>query len=58
MSGDQALISGSADATIIIWSILSGQKIHVLKGHVRGVLSLIIDPFLSTFGGHGSSPDC
>lgn len=39
------LISGSSDATIIIWSIDSGEKLHVLQRHLRGILDLAIDPF-------------
>ncbi|KAL9614401.1 MAG: hypothetical protein Q9167_001131 [Letrouitia subvulpina] len=38
------LISGSSDATIIIWSIDSGKKLHTLQSHLRGVLDLAIDP--------------
>ncbi|KAL8944912.1 MAG: hypothetical protein Q9216_000073 [Gyalolechia sp. 2 TL-2023] len=38
------LVSGAADASIIVWDILSGGKLHVLKGHTRGVLDLAIDP--------------
>jgi len=38
------LISGSADASIIVWDIATGRKIHVLTGHTRGILDLVIDP--------------
>jgi len=37
------LISGSADGSIIVWAVEDGRKLHVLKGHTRGVLSLAID---------------
>lgn len=39
------LISGSADSTIIIWSVSDGSKLHTLVGHSRGVLCLAIDQF-------------
>ncbi len=42
--GVDILISGSADATIIVWVASTGEKLHVLKGHTRGVLDLAIDP--------------
>lgn len=38
------LISGSSDTTIIIWSIDSGEKLHILHRHLRGVLDFAIDP--------------
>ena len=39
------LISGSADASIIIWSIETGEKLHTLRGgHTRGILDLAVDP--------------
>lgn len=37
-------MSGSADATIILWDVATGEKLHILKGHTRGVLALVIDP--------------
>lgn len=50
------LVSGAADASIIVWDIQSGRRIHVLKGHTRGVLDLAIDPIISELdedAGHG-----
>lgn len=44
LSGKQVLISGSSDATIIVWDIETGNKLHTLKGHARGILDLTIDP--------------
>ena len=45
------LISGGADAQIIVWNADSGAKLHALKGHTRGVLDLAIDPLsLDEFG--------
>lgn len=39
------IISGSADASIILWNIETGEKLHTLKGgHTRGILDLAIDP--------------
>ena len=39
------LISGSADASIILWNIETGEKLHTLKGgHTRGILDLAVDP--------------
>lgn len=38
------LVSGSADASIIIWDADDGRKLHVLKGHTRGILALALDP--------------
>ena len=47
------LISGSADASIIIWSI-AGSKLHVLKGHTRGIQHLALDPTTYDFSGTGA----
>lgn len=53
------LVSGSADTSIIIWRLTTGQKLHSIKNaHSRGILTLSIDPssydFSSAPGG-GSS---
>ncbi|KAI9683750.1 MAG: hypothetical protein M1822_005940 [Bathelium mastoideum] len=51
VAGTILLISGSADAQIIVWDAASGAKLHTLKGHARGVLDLAIDPLsLNEFG--------
>lgn len=42
------LISGGADAAIIVWDLADGRKLHTLKGHARGVLDLAVDPAAST----------
>lgn len=42
------LISGSVDATIIVWRVATGERLHTLKGHTRGVLDLAIDPMSSS----------
>lgn len=45
LNGKDVLISGSADASIIIWDIPTGSRLHVLKGgHTRGILDLAVDP--------------
>lgn len=44
LQGKDILVSGSADATIIVWDAVTGQKLHLLKGHTRGILALAIDP--------------
>lgn len=36
-------MSASADASIIVWDVASGSKLHTLKGHTRGVLALALD---------------
>ena len=41
----ELLVSGSADASIVIWDVGSGAKLHTLKGHTRGVQALAISPF-------------
>ncbi|KAL8908480.1 MAG: hypothetical protein Q9207_000786 [Kuettlingeria erythrocarpa] len=38
------IVSGGADASIIVWDMETGKRIHVLKGHTRGVLDIAIDP--------------
>ncbi|KAI9792756.1 MAG: hypothetical protein M1835_007667 [Candelina submexicana] len=40
----ELLVSGGADATIIVWDTASGDKLHTLKGHARGIQDLAIDP--------------
>ena len=45
VNGTDVLISGSVDASIILWHIGSGEKLHTLKGgHTRGIWELAIDP--------------
>lgn len=48
LGGRATLVSGGADAQIIVWDSDSGEKLHVLKGHARGVETLAIDPMTST----------
>jgi len=44
VQGKELLISASADASIIVWDAESGEQIHKLKGHTRGILALALDP--------------
>ena len=43
LKGKELLATASADTTIIIWDISSGDRLHTLKGHSRGVLALALD---------------
>ena len=38
------LISGGAESEILFWDLNAGSRLHVLKGHVRGILALQFDP--------------
>ena len=40
----QILVSGSADKTIKIWNLSTGQEIRTLKGHSQPINSLAISP--------------
>lgn len=44
MQGKEILVSASADASIIVWDVASGEKLHTLKGHTRAILALALDP--------------
>ena len=44
LSGKPILISGGADAAIIIWDIESGKQLHKLKGHTKSLQDFAIDP--------------
>jgi WD40 repeat protein len=44
IQGKSVLLSGSQDATIIVWDAATGEKLHILKGHTRGILALAVDP--------------
>jgi WD40 repeat protein len=43
LQNKEILISASADASIIVWDVASGEKLHTLKGHTRGILALAFD---------------
>ena len=49
------LISGSADASIILWDVETGEKLHVFRGHTRGILDLAVDP--ATISSPVAGPD-
>ncbi len=40
----QTLVSGSADKTIIIWNLATGNLIRTLEGHSYSVYSVAISP--------------
>jgi WD40 repeat protein len=44
LQSKEILISASADASIIVWDVTTGEKLHTLKGHRRGILALALDP--------------
>ncbi|EGD98305.1 WD repeat protein [Trichophyton tonsurans CBS 112818] len=48
--GRSLLISGGADAEVIIWDATAGTRLHVLKGHTHGIQCLAIDPIARTEG--------
>ncbi|RYN38094.1 hypothetical protein AA0114_g11471 [Alternaria tenuissima] len=44
LNGKEILVSASQDASIIVWDVAAGSKLHTLKGHTRGILALALDP--------------
>ncbi|KAH8716903.1 WD domain-containing protein [Phaeosphaeriaceae sp. PMI808] len=44
LQGTEILVSASADASIIVWDVETGERLHTLKGHTRGILALALDP--------------
>ncbi|QIX01496.1 hypothetical protein AMS68_007013 [Peltaster fructicola] len=44
INGSTVLISGSADSTIIVWDLQTGQQRYKLKGHAGAIQDLQIDP--------------
>jgi WD40 repeat protein len=44
VGGQDLLVSGGADAQILVFDIASGQRLHVLKGHTKGIQDLSVDP--------------
>ncbi|KAG8526250.1 uncharacterized protein KY384_000243 [Bacidia gigantensis] len=56
--GKDVLVSGSADTSVIAWNVSTGEKLHVLNGHTRGVLALAVDPATPTsIGKDGDGQD-
>ncbi|KAJ4369580.1 hypothetical protein N0V83_005342 [Neocucurbitaria cava] len=41
----ELLVSASQDATIVVWDVGTGERLHTLKGHTRGILALAVDPY-------------
>ena len=45
LRGKELLLSGGADAAVVVWDIESGDKVQVLRsGHSRGILDMVVDP--------------
>lgn len=44
LAGKPILISGGADANIIVWDTTTGKQLHKLKGHSKALQHLTIDP--------------
>lgn len=44
LSQTPILLSGSADATIIVWDLTTNRPLHKLKGHTKALQDLAIDP--------------
>ncbi|KAH9842276.1 putative WD repeat-containing protein [Teratosphaeria destructans] len=44
LHGQPVLISGGADAQIIVWNLATSQPIHKLKGHTKALQDFAIDP--------------
>lgn len=46
LRGEDLLISGGADAQVIVFNIASGQRLETFKDHTRGIQDLAFDPEL------------
>lgn len=44
LAGRPIVLSGGADANIIVWDAATGKQIHKLKGHTKALQHLSIDP--------------
>ncbi|KAJ5561826.1 hypothetical protein N7535_003711 [Penicillium sp. DV-2018c] len=42
--GDDLIISGGADAQVLVFKIASGERLETFKGHARGIQDLVLDP--------------
>ncbi|SLM34343.1 WD40/YVTN repeat-like-containing domain [Lasallia pustulata] len=47
IGAEDLLVSGGADASIIVWNVTTGAKLHTLKGHTRGIQALVVDAVAS-----------
>lgn len=55
LNGKAVLISGGADAAIIVWDVESRKQLHKLKGHTKSLQDLAIDPLSLPEGSHEPS---
>lgn len=46
LHGEDLLITGGADAQVLVFNIATGQRTQTFKGHARGIQDLAIDPEL------------
>ncbi|KAJ5771020.1 uncharacterized protein N7511_003071 [Penicillium nucicola] len=44
LRGEDLLISGGADAQVLVFKISTGERIETFKGHARGIQDLAVDP--------------
>ncbi|KAJ5975934.1 hypothetical protein N7481_009641 [Penicillium waksmanii] len=44
LGGEDLLITGGADAQVLVFNIATGQRTETFKGHARGIQDLNIDP--------------
>lgn len=44
LQGQDVLVSGGADAQLIVFDIATGQRLAVMKGHAKGIQDLALDP--------------
>jgi WD40 repeat protein len=49
LRGEDLLISGGADAQVLVFNIASGQGIETFRDHTRGIQDLAFDPELDEF---------
>jgi WD40 repeat protein len=54
IGGKPVLLSGGADAVIIVWDLSNGGPLHKLKGHTKALQDLAIDPL--SLPEHSSTP--
>ncbi|KAJ5620072.1 hypothetical protein N7510_004056 [Penicillium lagena] len=44
LRGEDILITGAADAQVLVFRIANGERLETFKGHARGIQDLILDP--------------
>ena len=44
LRGEDLLISGGADAQVLVFNIATGERLETFKGHARGIQDLLVDP--------------